>query len=281
MQLIDTRVVSAEQSGMKLRVYAAVCFIHIPKKGIRKRIQSGHIKLDGQTVASNTEVRSGQEVTLWSEDQRGAKFDYPLEILYVDDYMAVINKPSGLLVSGNAHRTVQRALGSIMPSTHLADALDIARPVHRLDKGTSGVLIVARTASALRILSRQFENQQIQKKYEAIVTGHVSSDGNIKEPVDGKPSETNYHCIQKYAKNSGILFSHVEIRPRTGRRHQIRVHMSSLGHPILGDGLYGESSIDARRLMLHATCIKLSHPDDGRPCTFTAALPAVFLRMLE
>ncbi len=204
-----------------------------------------------------------------------------LDILYQDEAILVVNKPSGLLsVPGKAleHRdSLITRVNQVYPN---------ARIVHRLDMATSGIILFAMTADAQRHLSRQFEQRRTKKRYYARVWGHpLIAAGKIqlplicdwpnrpKQKVDfeyGKHSVTDYQVVDE-----DNISSLVELKPVTGRSHQLRVHMLSLGHPILGDRLYAtaDALAAANRLQLHAESLQFSHPDDERILTFNSALP--------
>ena len=278
MQCIDIHVVTSDEAGMPLRDCAAAVFRHLPKKGVRKRIRAGTIRLNGQVVPSNATVQCADEISLWQRVDNSPPFDYPLSILYEDTALAVINKPAGLLVSGNAHRTVQRALRSAITPPSVNDALQVARPVHRLDKETSGVLVVARTVGALRSLSQQFADRRVVKTYVAVVAGELTGKGNLDASLDGKIATTDYQVLDSSPGPSGAPATRVLVRPHTGRTHQIRRHLAGLGHPIIGDPLYGPATAGKERLLLHAWKIRMEHPLDGSGLQVEAPLPEGFGR---
>jgi len=193
-----------------------------------------------------------------------------LDILYIDDDLLLINKPSGLLsVPGRGDDKQDCLINRV--KTEYSDALI----VHRLDMDTSGLMVIARNKICHRMLGDLFQQRQVKKKYIAVVEGIIKSDkGEINLPlitdwpnrprqkvdmVNGKPSSTHYQVIEKDIENNQ---STVELRPVTGRSHQLRVHMQSLGHPILGDRLYADKSAKKKslRLFLHSSFIEFTHP---------------------
>jgi tRNA pseudouridine32 synthase/23S rRNA pseudouridine746 synthase len=201
--------------------------------------------------------------------------------IYVDEYMLVLHKPSGLLSVPGRGPDKQDCLSKRVQAVY-SDAL----VVHRLDQDTSGVLVMARGIEAQRRISRSFETRQIDKRYVAVVAGHPqptpTQDNGwslIEGPIlldwpnrplhiihpDGKPSQSRWRLVQ-----AGEVASLIELEPITGRTHQLRVHMQSLGHPMLGDSLYASESIRALtpRLMLHAQYIALNHPFTQERLTF-------------
>lgn len=203
----------------------------------------------------------------------------PLRVLHADAAVIVLDKPAGLLaVPGKAP-----ALADCLEARARAEWPD-ALTVHRLDLATSGVCVLARGAAAHRILSMQFARRHTAKTYEALVRGAVWADrGRIAlplradwprrprqmvDPLFGKPAETGFAVL---AREGGT--TRLRLDPVTGRSHQLRVHLLALGHPILGDPIYGGGAAEAPRLMLHATRLAFRHPADGRPVAFAAAAP--------
>ena len=207
----------------------------------------------------------------------------PIAVLFADAHLLVVDKPSGLLSVPGRGAGKEDCLASRL----LADYPD-ALMVHRLDMGTSGLLVVARGAEAHRRLSRLFRERQVGKRYVAVVAGLLAEDaGSIdlplitdwpnrpKQMVDhalGKPSLTRYTVVDR---NAAAGTTRVDLQPVTGRSHQLRVHLLSVGHPILGDDLYGDaaSSSGADRLLLHACSLALIHPFSGEPLVFSCPAP--------
>ena len=206
-----------------------------------------------------------------------------LEVLYVDEFLIAVNKPSGLLsVPGRgdlAHDSVtQRA------QHRFADT----KVVHRLDMATSGILLFARGVNAQRALSRQFEQRKVRKEYVAVVDGLMTDDaGEINAPLiadwpqrpkqkvdfeNGKPSITHYQVL---ARDTSQATTRVALTPVTGRSHQLRVHLSWMGHPILGDALYATPAQIKRapRLLLHARFIEIEHPSHHEPLALSCEVP--------
>jgi RluA family pseudouridine synthase len=203
------------------------------------------------------------------------------EILYCDSALLACNKPAGLLSIPDGYDPKKPHLRMILESQY--GRLWI---VHRLDKDTSGVILLARTAAAHRTLNTQFAQNLVEKTYRAIITGLPSWDEKtvdaplragagrrkrtIIDPERGKPAVTEFHILARFQ-----AYAFVEARPHTGRTHQIRAHLYSLGHPVLADPLYGESapSKHIQRLALHAHTLTLQHPDSAKRMTFMAPLP--------
>lgn len=210
-----------------------------------------------------------------------------LHILYLDEAMLVLNKPSGLLSVPGRGEEKQDCLASRVQA-EFPEALS----VHRLDMSTSGLIVMARSAEVHRKLSRLFENRQVHKRYVAVVAGWLAqSEGSVELPlitdwpnrprqkVDfeiGKPSLTRYRLLAHETGVTGLKQSRVELEPVTGRSHQLRVHMCELGHPIMGDELYGGDLTAVEktgRLLLHACWLELPHPVSGELVTAQSLAP--------
>lgn len=204
----------------------------------------------------------------------------PVPILYLDAALLVVDKPAGLLtVPGKGPELADCLLGRLTrlyPNTRL---------VHRLDRDTSGAMVFARSHPAQRHLGLQFENRQVGKTYVARVAGWPDEDGGrIDLPLATDwPNRPRQHVDRERGKAALTLWevlsrdldgtARVKLRPQTGRSHQLRVHLAAIGHPILGDPLYGDGDDRAGRLMLHAAGLSLRHPADGRPVSFDSTLP--------
>jgi 23S rRNA pseudouridine1911/1915/1917 synthase len=252
-------------------------------------VRAGKVMLDGRAALPRHKVRGGEAIELVSPPQlealaHGAE-DIPLTVVHEDDALLVVNKPAGLVVhpgSGNLRGTLLNAL------LHHASALaGIPRAgiVHRLDKDTSGLLVVAKTLAAQADLVRQLQARSVKREYLAVVHGRVARDGRIEAPIGrhpvkrtrmavtarGRPAATHYQVLERYA--SATLLA---CRLETGRTHQIRVHLSALGHPLVGDPAYGKrnSGIAFPRQALHAERLGLLHPKTREPMSWHAEPPA-------
>ncbi len=221
----------------------------------------------------------------------------PLDILYADEHLAVINKPSGLLVHPGAGRrfgTLVNALLYHFPEVRGIGPEDRLGIVHRLDRETSGVILTARSLIAYQELKRQFKSREIKKIYLALLWGHFTEkEGTIDWPIGRHPRNgqkfsietrkprvaiTDYTVLKRYSE-----FDLVEVRPHTGRTHQIRVHMAAGGHPVAGDRVYGprKPRRELPRLFLHARRIGFRHPETGKWLEFEAPIPPDLERFLD
>jgi 23S rRNA pseudouridine1911/1915/1917 synthase len=264
-----------------------------------KLIGQGKVTVNGQVeTKAGYKMRAGDKVKVDYDEQEQAVIpDITLPILYEDDDCVVINKPVGVLTHSkgafNPEATVATWLRRRLAKGEWQDTTDTngnarAGIVHRLDRATSGVMICAKTPDALKKLQRQFSQRKARKHYIAIASGHLQQqhavidmpiERNPKKPqtfrvgVNGKPAVTEY-TVEQESEHLSLL----DLRPQTGRTHQLRVHLAHLGHPILGDELYGGKL--AERMFLHAQALEITVPS-GERMTFTAPLPAVFQKAIK
>ena len=261
------------------------------------------IIINGKTAKKSDKVNCNDNITLFFAQEVFDKVepqDIPLEILYEDASMLVVNKHQGMVVhpgAGNVNGTVVNALAFRYGQTFIdsmADECDVSRPgiVHRLDKDTSGVMVIAKTAQSHCELARQFQNREIKKYYYAICDGvfncHqgeieclLARDRNNRKLFEvsktgGKESRSTYVVIRQYVKAALV-----KVIIHTGRTHQIRVHMKSINHPVVGDVLYNNrvGRFPGKSLMLHSAFIEIKHPVTGEKMTFEAPLPERFIQM--
>ena len=265
MDIIESHIVPAGVTKTRLSDYGKGIFKLLPsRKGFKKAILRGNILVDGEVASTGHWVLPGQEIALKNTSERSIKvLEKVVPVVYEDEHLAIINKPGGLMVSGNSFQTLVHALPFNLKESTEEDKLPIFYPVHRIDAPTCGLVMIAKTKRAQIKLGSMFEQKEIEKTYRAVVHGIPSPEkGKVDIPVDGKPSVSNYHCVrQSKSKRFGNL-SVVDLRPLTGRTHQLRKHMQSLGHPILGDKLYGtpDNILHAKGLFLCASRLKFVHP---------------------
>jgi len=186
---------------------------------------------------------------------------FQLEVLFEDDYLAVIHKPAGILVSGNSFKTIANALAQNIKGSNLPDATT-PQPVHRLDFATTGILLIGKTSSSIRALNKIFENREVKKTYYAVTIGEMNDRGKITSEIDGKKSQSNYTLCESVPSEKFGKLNLVQLEPLTGRRHQLRKHLSNIGNPILGDKEYGIENLilNGKGLYLHAYSLKFIHP---------------------
>ncbi|MBD3380369.1 MAG: RluA family pseudouridine synthase [Candidatus Omnitrophica bacterium] len=264
---------------------------------VKTLIDDGFVLVNGKKVKPNYTAREGDEVNIEippPEPSDAEPEDIPLEILFEDEWVIVLNKPAGMVVhpgAGNRKGTLVSAV--LFHCGKLPESEDAFRPgiVHRLDKDTSGVMVVAKNDRALRSLGKQFRNRTVNKQYAALVKGRVELDNGVIEaplgrhPVDrrkmcvdpekGRNARTVYHVVKRFEK-----FTFLRLELDTGRTHQIRVHLKHLGYPVLGDRTYGGPAVMSRQA-LHSEKLGFSHPDTGRRVEFTVPVPEDMMRVIE
>ncbi len=294
-------------AGRRLDLALARLLPDYSRARIQAWIRAGRVRVGGAPRRPRDPVRAGERVEVRAEapaplEDRPQALD--LEILHEDDHLLAVNKPPGLVVhpgAGNREGTLLNALLHHVPG---ASRLPRAGLVHRLDKDTSGVLVVAKTPAAHTRLVAALQARQIRREYLALVLGEVIAGGTVEAPVGrhpvhrtrmavvpgGRPAVTHY----RVSRRLGAL-TLLRVRLETGRTHQIRVHMAHIGHPVAGDPVYGGRSrlprgLDARaraalaawrRQALHARRLELAHPVTGRPLCWEVQPPADFAALLE
>ncbi len=285
-------IVPNEQAGERLDRYLAAALPQFSRSRLQSLIRSGEVQLQGKAARTRETVRTGDVVRLNEpevveiEDQAE---EIPLEILFEDDDLLVLNKPPGLVVhpgAGNPTHTLVNAL--LHHCTSLSGIGGKQRPgiVHRLDKDTSGCLLVAKNDATHQELSRQFAAREVKKIYLALVAGTLKKPrGTIEAPIGRHPVQRKKMAIDqrrgRLAKTdyrvlkSGVGVTLVECALHSGRTHQIRVHLQHLGHPVLGDALYGRKTT-APRQMLHAWKLGFTHPRTQERIFLEAPLPQDF-----
>ncbi len=264
MTVLERHIVPEQTNRQRLSDYLIEKFVTIPtRKGIKKAIKKGCVAVNGTIQDTSWWVESGQIIELLELEQ-APKPVFPLDIsvVFEDEYLAIVNKPAGILVSGNQFKTVENALPNTLTRSKMPDALSNFRAVHRLDAATSGLLLVAKTRSARVALGKLFEQRTIRKAYQAIVIGKTPDDGSIEIPIQEKPSHSDFKTVQQVRSLRNEWLSLVELYPKTGRTHQLRIHLSSIGFPILGDKLYGNEGeiLKNKGLFLCATKLEFEHP---------------------
>lgn len=286
MILIKEHIVTKLVENTRFLDYSIDVFKELipSNKGIKKAIKRGELLLNEQVVETGRFLKKGDKLQLFSTDKNiPTTYNLNLEIVYEDEYFAVINKPAGINVSGNMYRTIVNALPYNLSKSNKKDALSWFRPVHRLDNQTSGLLIVAKTQSVMIKLGSMFENKEIQKLYHAIVIGKTDDKGILTEDIDAKKSITEYRIIKRVKSLRNIDLSLLELMPKTGRTHQLRIHLSGLGFPILGDKLYGTDGevLKHKGLFLSSISLLLKHPVENTDMEIKIDTPYKFTALLD
>jgi len=284
--LVECHAVPPSAAGERLDLFAAREFERIAsRKSAQKLAKRELLLVDGQPSAPNHHLQPGERVGL-RPDNRPVEpiYNLPVTVIYEDSWLAVVNKPAGIPVSGNYVRTLERALPASLTPSSLPDALPSPRPVHRLDSPTQGLLLVAKNARAQVALGHQFEEKTIHKRYRAICLGRIEGEGILTGPIDGRPATTRYEAVLHTASVTTEWVTTVDLFPQTGRTHQLRRHLADLGHPILGDKQYTDGKVlRGKGLFLAAIGLAFHHPEDRRPLQIELPEPPKFasLRIRE
>jgi len=286
-----------DNQGVRLDKYVCHQLGELSRTRIQKLIADGYITVNDQVAKAGLKLNIGDRLRVIippTPPSRLTPEAIPLNILYEDDDLLVIDKPAGLPVHpapGHPSHTLVNALLSHFP--HLADIGDSLRPgiVHRLDKDTSGVMLVAKNSVAQANLAEQFKARSVVKAYLVLVKGHLTpEDGAIEAPIGrdpanrkrmavvagGREARTEYRVI-RYIGDYTLL----EVRPETGRTHQIRVHLSAIGFPVVGDRVYGVKSAFLSRQFIHACRLGFKLPSSGEYIEFKSELPADLAQALK
>ncbi len=289
----------ADNDDVRLDRYIALRCPDLSRTQAQRLISEGQVTVNGVPARASLKVFGGDRVVVnipAPESSRLAPEAIPVKIIYEDDDLLVVDKPAGLTVHpapGHPDHTLVNAILSHLPE--LPETGDRLRPgvVHRLDKDTSGLIIVAKNARAHENLSDQFKKRSVSKVYLALVEGRLEpGDGVIEAPIGrdrghrermavvdeehGRAARTSFHVV-RYAGGYSLL----EVRPETGRTHQIRVHLAAIGHPVAGDRVYGAKASGFPRQFLHAHRLAFILPSDGRRVEFESPLPADLAGALE
>lgn len=260
------------------------------KAKARKMMASGELLVNGEKVGYDVRVFPGDVITR-HELAGKAKvkinrkvYQEKIEVVFEDDHMAILNKPGGLPVNGNLFKTLENTLPFNLKPSKEKDALDIMRPLHRLDGPTCGLVLVAKTERAQVIMGQQFEQKTIRKRYKAVVIGKLKNEkGSIDTPIEGKPCLTEYEVenTSRSAKYNDLTL--VNLYPVTGRTHQLRIHMSEMGHPVIGDKFYSDDNdiTNGKGLMLCSDKVWFKHPITNKPIEVEIDIPNKFRKYME
>ena len=294
-------ITAAENSGERLDKLIAGADETLTRSAVQNLIEAGAVLLNGRIASKSAVPKAGDEIRVEIPDPTGIDAqpeEIPLEIVYEDEWLLVVNKPKGMVVHpapGNERGTLVNAL-----LAHCGNSLSgingKIRPgiVHRIDKDTSGLLIVAKNDEAHQSLALQIKEHSFTRVYEAVVIGNLKEDtGSVDAPIGRDPNDrkrmkvteknsrsavTHYEVLERFGD-----FTHLRLRLETGRTHQIRVHMASIGHPVAGDPVYGPKKVieSLGGQCLHARVIGFVHPKTGEYLEFSSELPDYFRSFLE
>ncbi len=292
---------TAEVPGSRIDRFLSDEMPDVSRSHIQKLIKEHLVTVNGNQVKSNYKVNTGDAVSVSLPDPEVPDIvpeDIPLDILYEDDDILIVNKPKGMVVHPAPGHYSQTLVNAVM--FHCKDNLSgingVSRPgiVHRIDMDTTGSLIICKNDLAHQSLAKQLKDHSITRKYHAIVHGNLKEDtGTVNAPIgrhpvsrkkmsthatNGRPAVTHYKVLERFG-----AYTYIECQLETGRTHQIRVHMASIGHPILGDAVYGpvKCPFKLEGQTLHAKILGIKHPRTGEYMEFDAPLPAYFEELLR
>ncbi|MBM4405195.1 MAG: RluA family pseudouridine synthase [Chloroflexi bacterium] len=291
-----SHLLTAAESASRLDKFLSEQLPSLTRSYVKNLIDDGLVLVNDHPAKPSQKLKAGDSVRVTEPDAAPIEVtpqEIPLDVLYEDSDVIVINKPAGLTVHpapGHPDSTLVNAILARCPDLGAING-DI-RPgiVHRLDKDTSGVMVVAKNQAAQQSLAQQFKDRTVEKSYIALATGRVKHEKGMitaalgRNPRDrkkisvlvgGRPSITSYQVVRRY-KEAALI----EALPKTGRTHQIRAHMASIGHPLVGDGLYGGGTKLLGRQFLHAARLAFTHPRTGQRVSFEAKLPDDLERVL-
>jgi 23S rRNA pseudouridine1911/1915/1917 synthase len=300
--------VAAEDAGKRLDQLLATRLEDVSRARVQEMIAEGLVLVNNAAAKASLKLRGGERVSVLGEAQRtplkAIAEEIPLDIVYEDDDLAVINKPAGMMVHAGAGATDDaRNRGTLVNALlhHLGSLSQVGGPlrpgiVHRLDKETSGLIVVAKRDEAHRKLSAQFAAREVKKKYVTLVHGWVKKDsGTLAQSISrdrvrrtrmttrlegGRTAVTHYRVVQRLDTKFG-KFTMLDVKIETGRTHQIRVHVAAMGHPVVGDTMYGaprqargqSAAISLQRNFLHAAELEFRHPRTGETIALKSELP--------
>ena len=310
---MSTQTLTAEipdsSMGQRLDVVLSSLFSDYSRNRIQQWIKTGNVKIDDEVwTKPRMAVMGGEKVSLEADLEEEVSLiaqEIPLDIVYEDDSIMVINKPAGLVVHPGAGNPDGTLLNALLFHNETLREVPRAGIVHRLDKETSGLMVVAKTVPAQTSLVSQLQKHNVERIYDAVVVGKVKSGGTVDKPIGrsnqdrkkmavrilgGKEAVSHYRVLEHFREHSRI-----RVKLETGRTHQIRVHMSSIGFPLVGDPTYGErlripkKMIDEivevlrsfKRQALHAGALSLTHPVSGKVMKWKAPMPDDMLELID
>ena len=297
--MIEKRII-ADVNNERLDSYISKSNLDLSRSMVQKLIKENRVFVNGKNEKESYKIKVNDNITIQIEEPKSSKLeaqDIPLDIIYEDNDIIVINKPKGMVVhpgNGNPDNTLVNAVLAHCKGSLSGIGGEI-RPgiVHRIDKDTSGLIIVAKNDKSHINLSEQIKNHEVTKIYTALVKGNISEDeATIDMPIgrdkkdrkkmsvtrDGKEAVSHIKVVKRYGN-----YTLIRVKIDTGRTHQIRVHMAKIGHPVIGDEVYssGKNEFGVKGQMLHSTILKFKHPISGKEIMLEAPLPQYFEDVLS
>ena len=285
MKILETHIVPHQKNPIRIQEYAVGIFKTVAtKSAIKKAIKKELILVNDEPTSTAKIIIGEEKITLIDHGEKPTQKQLilKLSVLYEDDYLAVIEKPAGILVSGNKFKTIDNALQQNLQRSIQSDAVR-PRAVHRLDYPKTEVLLIGKTSSSIQALNQLFENKKIEKIYHAITIGKLEPEGRIQFEVDEKQSESIYKVIATVSSKRFSKLNLVKLSPKTGRRHQLRKHLSAIGNPILGDQEYGKEELilKGKGLYLHASRLDFIHPFTMEHLEINSPIPLKFKKIFD
>jgi len=283
MQLVETHIAKKLENPIRFQEYGVGIFDTNPtKSGIKKAIKKGLIFIDENLATTSKYISGGEKIELYQSEKSSTfeRLKLDLEVLFEDAYLAIIYKPAGVLVSGNKFVTIANGLAQNLKKSNQFDAVK-PQPIHRLDYPTSGLLLIGKTSNSITTLGKLFKEKKIQKTYFAVTIDKMKNKGSISSSIDNRESLTDYEVLESVKSERFEFLNLVKLSPKTGRKHQLRIHLLSIGNPILGDKEhYLENKIlNGKGLYLHAASLDFTHPFTREKLTISKELPKKFTKI--
>ena len=284
MKIIESHIVPKLNTPIRLQEYGVNIFNTLPSKsGLKKAIKKNLVQVNGEIATTALYIKGGETIELFQITELPKaiqKLNFPLKVVFEDDYLAIIEKPPGVLVSGNTFVTIYNALPQNLKKSTQEDGVR-PTPIHRLDYPTSGLVLTGKTSTSIRALYKLFEDKKIQKTYYAITIGKMNPKGTIELALEEKEAITHYKIKETVISERFDFLNLVKLEPVTGRRHQLRKHLFSINNPILGDKDYHINGklLKGKGLYLHAKNLEFIHPITKEKLTITSELPKKFKKI--
>ncbi|MFS4493950.1 RluA family pseudouridine synthase [Maribacter sp. 2308TA10-17] len=281
----ETHIAAAQEKPIRLQEYGVGIFPTLStKSALKKAIKKEYILVNGKLGTTSTFIHGNEIIAFIHPENDPCKKQLilKLEVVYEDDYLAIMNKPPGILVSGNSFKTIANALEQNLKKSDQADAVK-PQPTHRLDYATTGLLLIGKTSASILALNRLFEQKKVLKTYFAVTIGKMKKEGTIDIPIDDKKAFSKFEIVNTVVSERFQYLNLVKLTPKTGRRHQLRKHLAFLGNPILGDSTYGKEGLilKGKGLYLHAFSLGFVHPFTKENLRFEKELPAKYRKLFS